>query len=494
MRRYSLQGKLGDGTYGTVFKGICSATSKLKVFYHLTDEVVAVKQMKRKFYTWESCLKLKEVKALKALNNVNIIKVREVIREENKLYFVFEYMEQNLYDKISKRTSFFTEAQALHIVKQILSGLSYMHRQGFFHRDIKPENILISNFQVKIADLGLAREVRSLPPYTEYVSTRWYRAPELLLQSTTYNSPVDIWAVGCILFEVLTFQPLFPGKNDTDQLMRICSVLGKFNSDNTWAEAESFSARCGFCWPNFVKVPIKNIVRSINGSVTEETTSLIESILLYDPSRRESASKLLQHSVFLRQDSELISQTEDRNIFWNQQSSHSDCDKSKAYGQSQNISGISTEDESEVDGLLREIESKYFQNVELEDEIVNESLMQSSSMSSEDQVNFHKNLDVDEDIGNNSFYQENCVDLGNNVAERSPPASMMEQRSTRLHPWKDNNEYTSSEQKPIKKTPLFSKVTSTLPSPQNFLSRLTLEPPRKRLKRFLPNFWNYHRN
>lgn len=131
-----------------------------------------------------------------------------------------------------------------------------MHRHGFFHRDLKPENLLCSGPDlVKIADFGLAREIRSRPPYTDYVSTRWYRAPEVcivpsipltnafemvqftlfhvhlfinqvLLHSTRYGSSIDLWAMGCILAELYTFRPLFPGSSEVDQLFKICSVLG----------------------------------------------------------------------------------------------------------------------------------------------------------------------------------------------------------------------------------------------------------------------------
>lgn len=111
---------------------------------------------------------------------------------------------------------------------------------------MKPENLLCSGPElVKIADFGLAREIRSRPPYTDYVSTRWYirwiypyflafrcviftryRAPEVLLRSTTYNSPIDLWAVGCIMAEVYTLRPLFPGTSEVDEIFKICSVLG----------------------------------------------------------------------------------------------------------------------------------------------------------------------------------------------------------------------------------------------------------------------------
>jgi serine/threonine protein kinase len=114
------------------------------------------------------------------------------------------------------RTTNFPENQVKGIMYQTLIGLAYMHKHGFFHRDMKPENMLVKGDLVKIADFGLAREIRSRPPFTDYVSTRWYRAPEILLRSTQYNSPVDIFASGAIMAELYMLRPLFPGNNETD--------------------------------------------------------------------------------------------------------------------------------------------------------------------------------------------------------------------------------------------------------------------------------------
>lgn len=145
------------------------------------------------------------------------MKLKEVIRVTDDLYFVFEYMEQNVYELMKNRTKEFPEHQIKTILHQVLQGLAYMHKHGFFHRDMKPENLLVnSNEEVKIADFGLAREIRSRPPFTDYVSTRWYRAPEILLRSTNYNSPVDIFAMGAIMAELYMMRPLFPGNNETD--------------------------------------------------------------------------------------------------------------------------------------------------------------------------------------------------------------------------------------------------------------------------------------
>lgn len=159
---------------------------------------------------------LREIKSLRKLNHCNIVKLKEVIRVNDDLYFVFEYMEQNVYQLMKDRPTPFPEAQIKCILYQTLLGLAYMHKHGFFHRDMKPENMLVKGEAVKIADFGLAREIRSRPPFTDYVSTRWYRAPEILLRSTNYNSPVDIFACGAIMAELYMLRPLFPGNNETD--------------------------------------------------------------------------------------------------------------------------------------------------------------------------------------------------------------------------------------------------------------------------------------
>lgn len=132
-----------------------------------------------------------------------------------------------MYQLMKSRDKHFPEPIIRNMMYQVLQGLAFMHRHGFFHRDMKPENLLCSGTElVKIADFGLAREIRSRPPFTDYVSTRWYRAPEVLLHSTNYNSQIDLWAVGCITAELYTFTPLFPGNSEIDQIFKICSILG----------------------------------------------------------------------------------------------------------------------------------------------------------------------------------------------------------------------------------------------------------------------------
>ena len=107
-----------------------------------------------------------------------------------------------------------------------LQGISFCHKNGYFHRDLKPENLLINNQHVvKLADFGLAREIRSRPPFTEYVSTRWYRAPELLVGDAAYSGTVDVWAIGCIFAEIFNGMPLFPGDSDLHTLQLILETV-----------------------------------------------------------------------------------------------------------------------------------------------------------------------------------------------------------------------------------------------------------------------------
>jgi protein kinase len=171
--------------------------------------------MKKKYYSWEECINLREVKSLRRMNHPNIVKLKEVIRENDMLFFVFEYMECNLYQLMKTRGKPFSETEVRNWCFQIFQALSHMHQRGYFHRDLKPENLLVTKELIKIADFGLAREISSEPPYTEYVSTRWYRAPEVLLQATVYNAAVDMWAMGAIIAELFSLRPLFPGSRYT---------------------------------------------------------------------------------------------------------------------------------------------------------------------------------------------------------------------------------------------------------------------------------------
>ncbi|KAH8411980.1 hypothetical protein KR222_004550 [Zaprionus bogoriensis] len=284
MNRYITLTQLGDGTYGTVVLGQRKDTG----------EKVAIKRMKRKYYSWEEAMNLREVKSLKKLSHPNIVKLKEVIRENDTLYFVFEYMKENLYQMIKDRDTHLPEPELKSILFQVLTGLAFMHRHGFFHRDLKPENLLCSGPElIKIADFGLAREIRSRPPFTDYVSTRWYRAPEVLLHSTNYGSTIDLWAMGCIMAELYTFRPLFPGSSEVDQLYKICSVLGT-PSKNDWPDGYRLAAMIHFRYPDCIKVPLSSVVTRCS----QNGLDLLEDMLAYDPEKRPTAQQSLKYPYF----------------------------------------------------------------------------------------------------------------------------------------------------------------------------------------------------
>jgi len=195
-------------------------------------------------------------------------------------------MEGNLYHLIKARKGRpLAGGLVSHIFTQIVEGLNHIHANGFFHRDMKPENVLVTTTGlfdytsvspiappnapkerdvvaiIKLADFGLARETKSSPPYTEYVSTRWYRAPEVLLRSRDYSNPVDMWALGTIMAELVNLRPLFPGADEGDQVARICEVIGdpseaygvdmtgKVIGGGPWAKGERLARAVGFQFP-----------------------------------------------------------------------------------------------------------------------------------------------------------------------------------------------------------------------------------------------------
>lgn len=203
-------------------------------------------------------------------------------------------MKENLYQLMKDRDKLFPEPVIRNIVYQVLQGLAFMHKHGFFHRDMKPENLLCMGPElVKIADFGLAREIRSRPPYTDYVSTRWYRAPEVLLHSTTYNSPIDIWAVGCIMAELYTFRPLFPGKSEIDEIFKICSVIGTPEKDD-WPEGYQLAAAMNFKFPNFSRTSLSVLIPNAG----QEAVILMEDMLQWNPIKRPTAQQSLRYPYF----------------------------------------------------------------------------------------------------------------------------------------------------------------------------------------------------
>ncbi|KAJ8963483.1 hypothetical protein NQ318_018966 [Aromia moschata] len=210
--------KLGEGSYGIVYK--CRNRD--------TGEIVAIK----KFAESEEDplirkIALREIRLLKNLKHPNLVNLIEVFRRKRRLHLVFEFCERTVLNELERYPRGCPEILCQQIIKQTLQAVEYCHQHGCIHRDIKPENILLTGMGVvKLCDFGFARMLNPGENYTDYVATRWYRAPELLVGDTQYGTPVDVWAIGCVLAELIKGEALWPGKSDVDQLYMIRCTVG----------------------------------------------------------------------------------------------------------------------------------------------------------------------------------------------------------------------------------------------------------------------------
>mmetsp|Transcript_94201 Transcript_94201/g.177236 ORF Transcript_94201/g.177236 Transcript_94201/m.177236 type:complete len:536 (-) Transcript_94201:179-1786(-) len=290
MHKYRLLSKKGEGTFSEVLKAQSIKTGK-----H-----VAIKCMKNTFDSIDQVNNLREIQALRRLGgHPNVIKLTEVLYDEptGRLALVFELMDMNMYEAIRGRRHYLPEAKVQHCTFELLKALDHMHRHGIFHRDVKPENLLISSAvedQVKLADLGSCRGIYSRQPYTEYISTRWYRAPECLLTDGYYNFKMDIFAAGCVWFEIMALFPLFPGSNELDQIQKIHNVLGTPSPDLL---ARKFKRNASHMDFNFAEKKGTGIERLVPHA-SSEVTDLMYKFLEYDPDDRIVARQALKDPYF----------------------------------------------------------------------------------------------------------------------------------------------------------------------------------------------------
>ena len=247
---------------------------------------------------------------------------------------MFECMEGNLYQLTKSRKGRpLAGGLVASIYEQIILGLDHIHSHGYFHRDMKPENLLITTTGladyppssptalpgtppekdvlviVKLADFGLARETDSKPPYTEYVSTRWYRAPEVLLRSRDYSNPVDMWALGTILAELVNLKPLFPGQSEVDQVLQICDVLGnpspvygkdekgRVRGGGEWDRGIKMAKAVGFEFPKLEPIRFSTLFSS---RIPSSLVECIQDLLRYDPKARLTSQDCLKHPYMVR--------------------------------------------------------------------------------------------------------------------------------------------------------------------------------------------------
>ena len=203
-------------------------------------------------------------------------------------------MEKNLYEAIEGRKKYLPEKKAKFWIYQTLKALEFMHKNGIFHRDIKPENILLLKNKVKLADLGSCKGMYSKPPFTEYISTRWYRSPECLLTDGYYNYKMDIWGLGCVFYEILTLEPLFPGDDEIDQVNKINHIIGSPSEELFEKFVKNSAHRSEFNFEYQKGIGIDKYLSHVSHDVVD----LINKMLIYDPDLRPTARQCLNHECF----------------------------------------------------------------------------------------------------------------------------------------------------------------------------------------------------
>lgn len=282
--------KVGEGTYGVVYKVRDKRTGKIAALkkIRLENEKEGVPSTA-----------VREISILKELEHENIVKLIEIVSGKGRLNLIFEYLDLDLkryMTCVKGNANGFTPLHVKSYLWQLVSAIDFCHKRRILHRDLKPQNLLIDPIgNLKLADFGLSRSI-GIPvrTYTHEIVTLWYRAPELLLGSKYYSTAVDIWSIGCIFAEMVTGKPLFPGDSEIDLLFKIFSLLGTPDE---------------YVWPGVTSLPDFNpvIPKFKRQSITEMFSSsgicadgidLFKRMLLYDPGHRISAKRALLHPYF----------------------------------------------------------------------------------------------------------------------------------------------------------------------------------------------------
>ncbi|BDD59177.1 negative regulator of the PHO system [Monascus purpureus] len=278
--------KLGEGTYATVFKGR----------NRQTGELVALKEIHLDSEEGTPSTAIREISLMKELKHESILSLYDVIHTENKLMLVFEYMDEDLkrYMDTRRERGQLDPLTIKSFVHQLLKGIAFCHENRVLHRDLKPQNLLINKKgQLKLGDFGLARAF-GIPvnTFSNEVVTLWYRAPDVLLGSRTYNTSIDIWSAGCIMAEMYTGRPLFPGTTNEDQLQKIFRLMGT-PSERSWPGISQLPEYK----PNFHVYATQDL-GLILPQIDPLGLDLLNRMLQLRPEMRITAADALQHPWF----------------------------------------------------------------------------------------------------------------------------------------------------------------------------------------------------
>jgi len=302
LRKYEIGQKLGKGAYGIVWKAVDKKTGKVIALKKIFDAFQNATDAQRTY---------REIMFLQSLEHDNIIKLLNVLKADNDkdIYLSFEYMDTDLHAVI--RANILEDIHKQYIIYQLIKTMKFIHSGNLLHRDIKPSNLLLnSECHMKLADFGLARSINSLikdegPVLTDYVATRWYRAPEILLGSTKYTKGVDMWSVGCILGELLGGRPMFPGTSTMNQLERIIEVTSKPSEKDIDAIQSAFASSM---LDSLQDVKTKKL-SDIYPKASKDAIDLMTKLLQFNPEKRITAEKALEHpfvALFHNKDEEPV--------------------------------------------------------------------------------------------------------------------------------------------------------------------------------------------
>jgi len=298
-KRYEFLKVVGMGAYGVVI----SCRDKV------AGRDVAIKKVPNAFDDLTDSKRiLREMMLLRHLRHENIVSMLDIIHPHTSIdtyqdvYMVMDLMETDLHRIIYSKQPL-SDEHAQFFLWQVLRALKYIHSAGVLHRDIKPSNLLInSTCDLKICDFGLARGVNTEEVnLTEYVVTRWYRAPEIMLSCKTYTFGVDVWSAGCILAEILLRKPIFPGEDYIHQLQIINDHLGNPSEEEMGFITSSQARKFIRSLPKKPGVPFEKLFHNQN----PDTIDLLKRMLTFDPSRRISVDEALAHpylAAFANQD------------------------------------------------------------------------------------------------------------------------------------------------------------------------------------------------
>ncbi|XP_023568802.1 cyclin-dependent kinase-like 2 [Octodon degus] len=287
MEKYENLGLVGEGSYGVVMK--CrdkdsGRTVAIKKFLESDDDKMVKK------------IAMREIKLLKQLRHENLVNLLEVCKKKKRWYLVFEFVDHTILDDLELFPNGLDYEVVQKYLFQIINGIGFCHSHNIIHRDIKPENILVSQAGVvKLCDFGFARTLAAPgEAYTDYVATRWYRAPELLVGDVKYGKAVDVWAIGCLVTEMLTGEPLFPGDSDIDQLYHIMTCLGNLIPRHQ----ELFYKNPAFAGARLPEIQETEPLERRYPKLSEVVIDLAKKCLHIDPDKRPLCAELLNHAFF----------------------------------------------------------------------------------------------------------------------------------------------------------------------------------------------------